>query len=325
MDFSDCQNLSDVILKQELLQWSSVFPEDLLLYHYTSPEGLKGILRNENLTFRFTRTDCLNDTTEGSNIIDYYQDVCQKLLAEEEIDNSFFRSIVGISPRSKLMFFHSPEYCEESNVMLYSGHSYSEYVSYVFCFSEEDDSLPMWNYYLKNGNYQGYNLGFNVPKLKERFHYRPGSLTYVSEFVIVEYEEFEKDDILKDFIRALFSFIHQDDEQLSTIKMAIANELFKWRYSFKSQYFSHEKEVRVLIHAPLNDDGKSLAPFIGEQLSYEPGNSIPKHIYATLDDKATLVEITTGPQFQDLESLEHELLQKGYKAKIKHSKIPVRY
>ena len=34
----------------------------------------------------------------------------------------------------------------------------------VACFSQDSDLLPMWNYYLKNGKFEGYNLGFSFPE-----------------------------------------------------------------------------------------------------------------------------------------------------------------
>ena len=36
---------------------------------------------------------------------------------------------------------------------------------YVFCTSTKVDSLNMWNYYLKNGKYQGYNIGISLEKM----------------------------------------------------------------------------------------------------------------------------------------------------------------
>ena len=39
--------------------------------------------------------------------------------------------------------------------------------TFVCCFSLEDDSLPMWNYYTKEINNQGYNIEFDDKKLVE--------------------------------------------------------------------------------------------------------------------------------------------------------------
>ena len=52
----------------------------LELWHYTSADGLLGILRNEKsehgkLHFWFTRSDCLNDTSEGTHILFLFRQV----------------------------------------------------------------------------------------------------------------------------------------------------------------------------------------------------------------------------------------------------------
>jgi hypothetical protein len=38
---------------------------------------------------------------------------------------------------------------------------------YVFCASCNSDSIAMWNYYVKNGNYRGYNLGIDVKEFEK--------------------------------------------------------------------------------------------------------------------------------------------------------------
>lgn len=38
---------------------------------------------------------------------------------------------------------------------------------FVFCASIMSDTQNMWNYYVKNGKYLGYNLGFKIDDLIE--------------------------------------------------------------------------------------------------------------------------------------------------------------
>lgn len=40
---------------------------------------------------------------------------------------------------------------------------------YVFCTSLDNDLLNMWNYYVKGGNYQGYNIGISVKDIINSF------------------------------------------------------------------------------------------------------------------------------------------------------------
>lgn len=66
------------------------------LWHYTSGNGLMGIVRDDpseygKLHFWFTRSDCLNDSSEGSHILDLYRNVCKVLFEEEKISSTFLR------------------------------------------------------------------------------------------------------------------------------------------------------------------------------------------------------------------------------------------
>ena len=64
------------------------------LWHYTSADGLLGIIRNEpneigKLHFWFTRSDCLNDTSEGTHILLLFREVCSELIQKNIITQSF--------------------------------------------------------------------------------------------------------------------------------------------------------------------------------------------------------------------------------------------
>jgi hypothetical protein len=185
----------------------------------------------------------------------------------------------------------------------------------------------MWNYYSKNSKIFGYNLGFSSLKLKEAFHYFRIRNNFLSELAVIEYDDYEKDDILKDYIQALYRYRHYDDIQLSEIKTAISRELHKWRCAFKTKYFEHEQEVRLLIHLPLNNDKTSLSPCISSDIRYDNENGIPKYIYAPLLDKKALCEVTVSPLFhaKKHKMLLSQLKTKGYDVKVNHSIIPVRF
>ncbi|WP_366923894.1 DUF2971 domain-containing protein [Metallumcola ferriviriculae] len=327
MDFSDCSCIEDIKLKQELLQSVSVIPNDKLQYHYTSPKGVDGILKNENIELRFTRIDCVNDTTDGSYIIEYYKNICKQLLENKNIDKDYFNSIINVLPFKEFPFIHKAIPPLIIDGVEYKECCISEYVTYIFCFSTLSDSLPMWNYYLKNGQYEGWNLGFSSLKLKEAFHYHPYKRNFLSELIVVEYDDHEKDDILKDFVQALYRYRHKDDTQLSKTKLAISCELFKWRCAFKSKNFSHEKEVRLAIHLPLNEDKTALSPFAKTELRYGSNAGIPKYIFVPLFDKMAICEITVSPLFNGKKQkrLLMQLTNKGYDVKVNHSKIPIRF
>ena len=111
-----------------------LFPKgtnDRRIFHYTSIGGLQGIL--EHKTLRFTNIHYMNDKDEILAGLDS--------MAKE----------VGASSEERKKF-HTAFLSQEKQ-------------TFVCCFSIEEDSLPMWNYYTKEINNQGYNIEFNDKKL----------------------------------------------------------------------------------------------------------------------------------------------------------------
>lgn len=107
------------------------------IYHYTSISGLQGILQSK--TLRFTNIKYMNDKDEITAGLESIAQACN--VSEEE--------------REKLL-------------SAFISHGTQ---TFVCCFSLEEDSLPMWNYYTKEINNQGYNIEFDDKKLVESILY----------------------------------------------------------------------------------------------------------------------------------------------------------
>ena len=103
------------------------------IYHYTSIGGLEGILTYKKL--RFTNIKYMNDKDEIVAGLDSIAKACNA--SDEEREN------------------------------LLSAFINHETQTFVCCFSLEEDSLPMWNYYTKEINNQGFNIEFDDKKLVE--------------------------------------------------------------------------------------------------------------------------------------------------------------
>ncbi|MBM6841918.1 hypothetical protein H6A03_10285 [[Clostridium] spiroforme] len=103
------------------------------IFHYTSIAGLEGILKSKKL--RFTNIKYMND--------------------KDEI-------IAGIDS-----FVKTFKVSEEIKEQLYKGFNDDGIQRFVCCFSLEQDSLPLWNYYTKDINNNGYNIEFDHKKLVE--------------------------------------------------------------------------------------------------------------------------------------------------------------
>lgn len=103
------------------------------IYHYTSIGGLQGIL--DSKTLRFTNIKYMNDKDEIIAGLDSMAKACN----------------VSDEDREKLL-------------SAFVSHGTQ---TFVCCFSLEEDSLPMWNYYTKEINSQGFNIEFDDKKLVE--------------------------------------------------------------------------------------------------------------------------------------------------------------
>lgn len=105
------------------------------IYHYTSVSGIQGILSNKKL--RFTHIEYMNDCNEVV--------VGEKLLREASKD-------------------FGEEHAEMLDKQLIRERETNQ-DTFVCCFSMEKDSLSMWNYYTKDINNQGYNIGIDYKLL----------------------------------------------------------------------------------------------------------------------------------------------------------------
>lgn len=103
------------------------------IFHYTSIGGLEGILGYKKL--RFTNIKYMNDKDEIIAGLDSLAKICN--VSEEEREQM----------RSAFINYGMQ--------------------TFVCCFSLEEDSLPLWNYYTKEINNQGYNIEFDDKKLVE--------------------------------------------------------------------------------------------------------------------------------------------------------------
>lgn len=103
------------------------------IFHYTSIGGLEGILGNKKL--RFTNIQYMND--------------------KEEI-------FAGLDSIAKICNAPEEEWKKLRSAFISQGIQ-----TFVCCFSLEEDSLPLWNYYTKEINNQGYSIEFDAKKLVE--------------------------------------------------------------------------------------------------------------------------------------------------------------
>lgn len=124
------------------------------VYHYTSPGGILSILQNDKLWF----TDCqyLNDKSEYIYIKKPL--IMAFKLIGEEVDELFLDKLLFADPYQS----QNIELTGKKNRFIIKNKRF-----FLFCASLNEDSQNMWNYYVKNGQYLGYNLGINVDEFVE--------------------------------------------------------------------------------------------------------------------------------------------------------------
>lgn len=298
------------------------------IYHYTSPQGLYGILGNS--TIRFTDCQFLNDKSEYTHIkgplIKAFEEIRRDLHNDLEgnvlnmINENFESDDIKIASR------------DSGLTMCFTKKRY-----YIFCASTAQDSLGMWNYYVKGGNYQGYNIGFSIGKLLDCF----SSIKNPDVDVVhgkVLYKEKEQIDLLKDLLLKadqelediLRNAVSTEDFDLADqeVKGKVLNYIENYRLFFKDEAFSNEREYRFILKLPLEYTPNTGDPI---KIGFEVKNGVfTPHCDLSINKDKTIDSIMLSPMFErELanQGLKRYLTLNGYNSKITigQSRVPIRY
>ncbi len=302
-----------------------------ITYHYTSPSGVKAILASHSI--RFTDCQFLNDKSEYIHIHKPLMKALNEIQANlfdnsipEMIQNMFNDNyeteLLVLVPRSDI----NPDLKFRFIKQRY----------YIFCTSEQRDALNMWNYYIKDGNYQGYNLGLAVNGIIKSFSaLKKTNIKLLYGKVL--YNESEQIRYLREGILNIDSWLKNEldgarDSQLreelyDNAKGQILDFLEGARLFFKDQAFESEKEFRFIIKLPTNYT-KTDHSVLNVGYDVKGGIIVP---YCTLNiEKETLKSVTLSPMLdKELaeQGLNRFLADCGYENKIdiNQSNIPIRY
>lgn len=219
-------------LKQNLASEKGI--NDVILHHYTSAEGLKGILKDSEIWFSNTRF--LNDSSENNYIYDMFPRRYDEY--EQSLDLEFYSQLDKIAND-----FLNKDYCNINNKRLWADDIY------VASFSLERDNLPLWNYYCHAANCVGYNITFE----KAPFEISNISYSFISGKVI--YKESEQYRLLKDIILKYNNLYVKNKEKFSA-DVNLKYDFYKhfvdiielYNIFFKNKAFGIEKEYRYAIY-----------------------------------------------------------------------------
>lgn len=208
-------------------------------YHYTSPEGLKGIM--ETRTFFFTDSQFLNDFREKININDELGEFWT--VSRKRYEKEF----------SDLLRKIRVEEYEDSGFSYNFDHSETKCRYFVFSLSMDKDSLTMWKYYAKNSSYNGYCIGLFDAALTDEWIDRVSGVTVISSQV--EYYPEDKQRIIQKAVDRLYA-IWKSYEFSDLLNEKIQKEFRAWlsveALFFKDECFADERETRYVAIAPVD-------------------------------------------------------------------------
>ena len=218
-------------------------PEGGVLYHYTTADGLKGIVENNEIWA--TSAYYMNDAAEilyGYRVL--YLTLETWLKERNPALDSVSRGLANAFIR------HFGHDALERNIVT---------PVYLTCFCEEPNLLSQWRAYGSSG---GYNIGLQVPMEGIVYGIKPEPVVYTANCVKVEYDAEKQRDRVLALLDFLFPIL---DEQvvtdairsiepslplgLSGLQDSIQEILVEEAMGFKNPAFAVEKEWRFIVRS----------------------------------------------------------------------------
>lgn len=311
-------NWSEFIKIYNSFQYNGIEKTHGTIYHYTSPEGLKGIFDTSSLFA--TDMYFLNDSSEGMYVISLIEDNIDRLCkGDEELKKCVERELGLI----KLGKWQEPIH------------------NYIISFSQNGDSLEMWNYYTKGNSIQGYNIGFDVDKLasciqieilddsgNQVMRDKDNHLVLFQGKVI--YDKDKQMTIIEKIFETFYQkYIESNDKNiLDSVAHYSVYKTIDYGIFFKSKEFSIEEEYRFIYATHLLKDNSKKGIPCKENFRINNGGLVPYQ--NCLFDMGSVSEVTFSP------SLYNEMTEAGLNRlldqcgimnqdRIKKSKIPLRF
>ncbi len=309
-------------------QNKEVNDKDGLKYHYTSPSGLLSIINNGNLYFTDIRY--LNDKSENVYLIKAMLEFLEKNKSSYHITREVFYDLF------KEHSFDDLRNLRVQNIVYNLPNKYIPLRKFVFCTTTDADSLNMWNYYIHDGHYQGYNIGFNIERLLKTFDTKEPHTADPFEVLYgkVIYEPKKQ----TEEIQSYFDLIETLSEEVKVDKETLILNLYHYidRYGvfYKSSSFSSEKEYRICVEIneeQLKKDKKNYFGPNNKKINYSfrtsNGLIIPYIEVKLKEDSISRIYISPMMEFEIAkESIRELITQNGFKGvSIHRSKIPVRF
>jgi Protein of unknown function (DUF2971) len=210
----------------DILSTSSARPVDGLLYHYTSPDGLLGIIQDRQIWA--TNLLFLNDSMELNYAIQMLQQAIEKM--EANLPKEEFQFIKELG--KQLGDINAPLSQNINSI-------------YVCSFSKNEDQLSQWRGYCPDGS--GFSIGFDINSSL-------GKLIEEQNFKLFKciYDENEQLEIIRRFLEEVLNNFRKYGNDLANTKRW--EDFFQLAPMLKHPKFQEEDEWR-LISKPRGIDG----------------------------------------------------------------------
>lgn len=311
------------------------------VYHYTSPEAFLSILSEKSI--RFSDVRYMNDKSETIYVVKvildflhenrkYYpefNEVVNNLIEEEDFEAIRALEITNIR------YKHIPKL------------QYIPNRHFLFCMSKSQDSLNMWNYYVSNGIYRGYNIGFEPHKLLktfdvDNFNTADAFMVYYGPVIYNKNDQLKEISSLADTVtKYVKSTFHDSENNYKYATISLKQYIDSYGLFFKNTSFRSEEEYRIVISIAnelIPHDIKVAQKYYGENNKkmcegfYTKNGFIVPFLNVTLPpDAISRVTISPITEANIAKESVKELLDIGNfrynnkRVSIYHSKIPIRF
>ena len=281
------------------------------IYHYTSAEGLQGIIKDQKLWF--SNTQFLNDSSENNYIYNLFPEYPDKY-SEKLLDEKYFNLIREIANS-----YLQNDFGKIDKSTWWAGHIF------IASFSKDSDNLNLWNYYTKSQNCTGFNIEFQYAPFKINSRV----LDYIHGEVIYDRQKQEK--LLANIICKYNNVYKENKSKIE--KEPIEQQEFVKNFIdiielhnifFKHPAYKDEQEYRCAIYNITNYAGLLPKTRIVNGI-FVPYLEIPY-------DNESITAICSSPSNDDIlikKSLEFLFFStqkyNSHNILLKESKIPKRY
>ena len=288
---------------------------DSVIYHYTSAEGLKGLLDGEAW---LTERHFLNDPSEFGVANDVILEVLRNHISDKEKCECFCAAFMDEVNRCE-------KFGEIGDEIAFAG-------DYVMSFCDECDNALLWSEY---SGFQGYCIGFELGTLLDSFepdrvHWH-GRVVYNHEMQVDLVEQMFRNEY---FESDCFSSINcwndlcepgLDDKDFLIPSLVLLCSIYNM--FFKKQHFQGEHEYRI-IFSHIHDGGRvKPEEYVPLSFRIRDGVLMP-FVKMPFDAKSSIKTIMIGPKnTSDIAAvgLKYFLRSKNMNVDIRKSEIPLRY